>query len=986
MKTKVFSVMKRKSNYIKIIIVSLIFVTICLILYHSLDFQTNKNGIDIAVNKYFIQTIDLGQIFIGISTALAAILAIVFAISQLIISNVSDKYTPHILEKYKEDKRIYLTFSIFIVTILIAIFSSIFVKDISNSLKLGILLLTTILFGSCFCFLVSYFDYMFDIINPLKFVEKLKEEINDSVKNINENKTKNYVTSLGDIAVKSLRRGEGRTIKQILNTKFEIFENFSALKNNHPKIYRMCKSSGKERNIVFTYILEQQLRIFKNAIHVKNEDITTEIADKLFDHIFKLIQNEKNKDMFSEMMDTEGIRGNFFFQFLEEAIKNNDKSKYRLIKIFPDILRHNQYYKIMFKGYIEDFVFVNIFRNNKLIIENKDNFDLFKQEVADYSLQLSMDPLELVQKIEDILPLLEVPFNYFNSKEETDLFCESRKSLLCFIQFTLMKKFFLEDTYKEFKKMLQEFFDLTEKSCDVIDIDSQYRENPEKFRDLTEEKFEELKKSIQSQISDFKEKREGTITKIESELYNFHIASVLYKTFFDIGWYIIFCKKQKNINAQKYLRELWEHTNPRDSKIITPNHPPICFDIKFLTQILLYGGKEATKFWTPFMYVDDFHDAEKYIYHYYLLILTYSRMRFNGKDLDVSISDRDTQFELEEKYKFVNDFIREKGNLIKYINELIEEADEWNELMHFKKSIAEANEKNERTHLKLKYKEIDAKSALTDTREWIRKKVKEFQRLKNEFESRQPINQEKVKSCREGILKSYKETSEIADIVDQKEFDKSDEELDFIQIYYRPLTPKDWFINNSDVLYDHIWNDFGRIVSLGEINYVLETISENKKIEKEKIELKKKNEIEILFLKIFEIINTLKKKGLNPSVIFIPNEYNSEIHKKTFQEGSILCKKLNYKDGKRYLVPDRNTKLKIFFSSKDIPFRDIIVLDKSAGAWIYKIDEGTGERLFIDIKEYEKDKTKVDIYIRTLVSFKIIDPQKIRILEIESSQ
>lgn len=67
------------------------------------------------------------------------------------------------------------------------------------------------------------------------------------------------------------------------------------------------------------------------------------------------------------------------------------------------------------------------------------------------------------------------------------------------------------------------------------------------------------------------------------------------------------------------------------------------------------------------------------------------------------------------------------------------------------------------------------------------------------------------------------------------------------------------------------------------------------------------------------------------------------------------------------------------------PFEDIVIIDKSVGIWTYKVDDETGERLFIDIKEHEKDKTKVDVHIRTLVNFQITDPQKIRILWIEST-
>lgn len=979
MKTKVFSVMKRKSNYIKIIILFLTLFAIYFILDCSLVVQTNETEqTKLVINENFLQNLNFTQILIGISTALAAILAIVFAFSQVILSNISDKYTPYILGKYKEDKMTYLTFLIFITTIVIAIFSSIFVVDISSVWKLGILLLIATMFGSCFFSLASYFDYMFDIINPLKFIEKLKEDINQNVEEINEGETKDYITALGDIAIKSLRRGDDNVVKKILNIKFEIFKNFLKLKAQDPKRYKMEKRSfshqpKEEKNRISKYLLEQQFRLFKNAIQIKNDDITIEVASKLSDYIFELIQVSENKDIFSEVMDTSSFHRNLFSQFLEEAIKANDGSKYRLMWTFPRVLLHPLPLKKFREEYMENFTYTNILRSNEMIINN-DDFELFKDEIHTFSLGLHLDPLSSKQKIENNLPLLDVPFYYFNSKEETESFRKRCKELIFYIQFVLIKNFFLNDTYKEFKKLIREFFDHTEKSCDAIDIDHQRKTQSERFENWKGNNFEKLKDDVKNQVSKFKKSKKEIMNEIKNELDNFYISSILYKTFFDVGWYILFCKEHKNIDAQKYLKELWTHTTPEDSITTTLNQPPISFDIKFITLMFLYGGIGDTS-WKSFTELKDFHDAIHYIYYYYLLLLTYSRMEFN-RDLDISIGSKDTNFELEEEYRFLNDFIYEGekreenkvGGLIEHIDELIAKADEWNELIHFR----------------LENKEINAETAFKETKEWIKEKVEKFKEAKVELEKKLPIDEKKVKKCKKEILKSYNETSEIAGIVDQEEYDRRNGKLELIEIAIRSKKcAKDCFIKVSNVSCD--WRNLGEFISSGEINYILKSISKHKKIKKDKIKLKDQKDIEKLFSKVFKIIECLKNKNYNPSFIFIPIRYFTLIFNKNNERNSILYNKLEIEDGKRYLVPDKNTKLKIFFSSKNIPFEDIIILDKSAGIWTYKIDERTGERLFVDIKEYEKDKTKVDVYVRTLVNFRITNPEKIRILEIGSS-
>ena len=128
---------------------------------------------------------------------------------------------------------------------------------------------------------------------------------------------------------------------------------------------------------------------------------------------------------------------------------------------------------------------------------------------------------------------------------------------------------------------------------------------------------------------------------------------------------------------------------------------------------------------------------------------------------------------------------------------------------------------------------------------------------------------------------------------------------------------------------------------------------------------------EEIFNEIKSVVGSLKEQNYKPSVVFIPLEILAEFVKKG------LAKTFEY------LRIDEDTELKVISSSKLTPFEDIIIIDKAAGIWMFKTDEETGERLIIEIREYDADKSKVNLLVRTAVNFRIVDTEAIKILKIE---
>jgi hypothetical protein len=259
---------------------------------------------------------------------------------------------------------------------------------------------------------------------------------------------------------------------------------------------------------------------------------------------------------------------------------------------------------------------------------------------------------------------------------------------------------------------------------------------------------------------------------------------------------------------------------------------------------------------------------------------------------------------------------------------------------------------------------------LEKTKEWIDRTSKECKRVKEEIGTILPLDSQKVAKCREDILKSYKGSSEISEVVQVEEFDEErDKELEFISIDWdKQLIPKSWIIKPAFVDCSMLWSDLGSSVAVSEINYLIKRILEDERVERIRI---REAEHEQLFNEIKLVVRNQKEQNYKPSVIFIPLEILTEFVKKRLAKTFELLK------------IDEDTELKVIHSSNHTLFEDIIILDKTAGIWTFKPDEEAEDRLIIEIKGYDSDKSKVDLLVKTVVNFRIVDPKAIKILKIE---
>lgn len=954
---------KDKTNLFIRSIFLLVMITVLFSLMVLLNIQSSTNpsfllnNYNISFNIELFNKLPIITILSTIAAVLGVILAIVFSLTLIILQYYSEKRTPFTIEEFRRDPVTTRTLFFFLGMIIISVLY-LFVFELLRPV-IAYLLFLPVLIGFVLCLgnFVNFYNKMLErldlINNPEKLAESLKDKCISNIKNQNEKEIKKDIEFIGSTAIKSLQQNDERICGTYVQVLYDVFEEFFKLKEANPEKYKPVVNlsyyeGDNAKNNILGYVLDQYSRIYKEAVFRKAEGITMETYLKL-SFILDRCFSEKDTDLVEQMLRTE-------YLLCEFTIENKDKSRFYLIHHLTDVLQ----IALSKQGRIEDkhldkFISSHLLEVTRLIIDH-DDFELFKSEIDYFCLALSIQfPDKLQEEIKNDLYLFEETHRtLYQNKEIIKEIERKRNNLQFLIRYTLSKDF---ENKKEFEEKLEEFEEFVIGHLEKMKDGTYYQSKILRESDeITTEEFEDIKRQIEDSIKKVKEKIEGNeheLWSIKQRLNGLYISSKVHKTFFVIGAYILFKGKEGKIDAEKYLKELWAHTHPEDAHAMICNETPVTFDPFWLTYLLFYGGKNSA-IWLHKMGVrfEGFHGTTDYAYQYYLLCIAKSVEKGKNNlglpqndDLEKMMKE-DRTYELEELYQFSNGFKGKSEDLIKYCDGLIEKSDNWNDLF-----------KN------------NAKEALKKTKEWIDKTSQECEKVKKEIETILPLDPEKVAKCREDILKSYKESSKIQEVAQVKEFDEErDKELEFIQIYKRPLIPKDCLIKPSFVDCSTLWFDLGhRVVAVGEINYLIKRILEDGRIERVRI---KNAECKEILNEIKSVAGNLREQNYKPSVIFMPLEIHTEFLKKRLAETF------------EHLRIDEDTELKVINSSKLTPFKDIIILDKTAGIWTFEPDEETGERLIIEIKEYDSDKSKVDLLVKTVVNFRIVDPKAIKILKL----
>lgn len=959
--------MARTISYLKVIAITLALTAIWVVSCGSLfEIQMSTREIIIGNQTSTVEDrvlvfdeeafddLPISSILGAITGAAASILAIVFAISNLIISNISEKYTPHILDVYEEEAPTKKTLYSFV---LVAAFSVVllFVYQFIPSAVSFILSVTTITgFVIALALLMDYFTYMFKIINPLKFGEVLKNKTLQHVENQDEKEVQDHIMSLGDVTARAFERGEVRICTQYMKFLYDVFRRYIELRAQKPKGYKLVFSRTrptKNQNCALLYILEEYFRIFRYAVLEKEEIVSNDVVTNLFGILYESFFAEENDDLIIHLIETRNIFGTMYYRFYKLAIENKDPSRFRLVRDLVDILAMNLVKKEKMKDdHLEEFIGSHIFRINQLIIDH-DDFDLFRREINNFSLMLPVSPPDDEQNRIVGSLFRDVPFILHRDKNFMEELLKRRAHLMYLVEHESAKNFktarALNKNFEDYKNFLIEHF---ERLRDASYVKSLLHEG-----EL--DQLQTLMKIPQTYAPEISKDTDD----VKGRVYGLYVSSQICRVFFLIGAYLLFKKKEEGIDSEVYIKELWSHTNPDDADGINLNRPPITSNPFWLTYLRLYGGG-GNSFWLSLLRFGDFHGATEYVDKYYLLAIEKEKSNLKAPSTSKLVKMSNRIPELNHWFSFSHDFssLMRVQSTINRCDSLIEEAATFNRLL----STKSKNEKGE-VHV------IDAKEKLEGLKNWIKAKAEEFERTKKEIINLLPLDPKRIENCKEEISKAYGEARKIHEVGQVIEFvQERDKALKFIQIYRHIPVPKDCLTEPSSSDCSTIWSDLGRSLAFGEINYFIERIRKRRAIERITIE---DTSVEGLCGKIEAVVNDLKEKGFSPSTIFVPLEYWRDIK---------LGKCVTYEEGAFFKAGEED-KLKMIGSSKFVPFDDIVIMDKNASVWTCKPGKYASKRLDITTRENEKDKSLVNVLVKTTLNLKIANPKALKILRIK---
>lgn len=265
---------------IKIIILIIAGVTefILLILF-SVSYQYpffNVNAIDLSEFDGLLKII---------IPSLTTILAILFALSQFILTNIIDKYSTQFLERHENNSTGFLLF-LYVFTILFSFMLSVLaMSEFCPQFYVFGLILSVYLFIISFSVLVDYLHYMFTLINPSKLADILKDEIITAIKKQNETDVRDDIIAMGDITTKLIKNHEEKVSIQYIDYLKDISSDFLVLMQEDPDRFNIQDDMfhSQEDNNVLNYILIQYLRIYKLSVDNNSSSVSNRTAKNLFE-------------------------------------------------------------------------------------------------------------------------------------------------------------------------------------------------------------------------------------------------------------------------------------------------------------------------------------------------------------------------------------------------------------------------------------------------------------------------------------------------------------------------------------------------------------------------------------------------------------------------------------------------------------------------------------------------------------------------------
>ncbi len=215
----------------------------------------------------------------------------------------------------------------------------------------------------------------------------------------------------------------------------------------------------------------------------------------------------------------------------------------------------------------------------------------------------------------------------------------------------------------------------------------------------------------------------------------------------------------------------------------------------------------------------------------------------------------------------------------------------------------------------------------------------------------------KLETFHEYVINDYNDSITVENVIRVVAVEKSDGS--FTQIGIRPIIDEEIFVDSSNLAPE--LPGAGRIIAVGELDFLIKTLVNNKEIGK-------------VFLEKKELEKFPKYIESNDVIILLSTKFYID----TFTK---LMHRIDYEE--KYPRLDRIHRI-ISVPQKVLENR-IIIIDKEAVLWEKKLfdNEITGKKEKIDINIDPRTDGKVAITIRSVNKIKYIDPDLIKILEVK---
>jgi len=926
-------IMKYINKYnIQIIIILIIILYVNLI--YVIIFYNN-------ISNYFPS---LFSLIIG---SLITTLAIIFGLSQFLVTNISERYSPKMLDEYENilNKNKYIT----ILTISIFIYFILFILYfVYNEIWFEKVILAIFpLFIICLYAILHFFQYVFTIINPRKFSFYLSKEIKNNIKNIDETNRKNNFSIMKDISIKALSRKEEYVSMEYIERYYNIYNYYNKLLKMDKKYYPNIIDEGMlQKDIVPNVvhdIFNDYLTIYQYSLKENNKHINRRIITNLKNIIFSIINDDRKKIMFKQFYDNDEIVNNKMMQFYEISIINRSDDKYQYISFI--------WLPLIFTRHISEYYIYHIFRTSlirlfKIVIKHDDK-DLFKEQIRSYSLKAIRSPIDYIETLRGKTFLsINLDMDVIHNDQYYVKLRKYTNELHDIIEINFYRS--------------SQYHLLFNRRCNNIlksiikDLNS--------FRDVIDQK--KLTNSISVINKKLQYDKEDHLDNLYKIAYRFNISQHIHVSFVIIGGHILNKITNEEFDGVDYIDILWNLTKPKDSTIAWMNKTPVVFDIKWLLYTYFYGNEDNEDWMhNPGFMMDFYQDEKKYITEY--IILCIAKCVSMGNKLKIPNKDNLLKYQKENRQKLINEWYNLSNKMISPITQneilpIIEEIIDNSKI--FDKILSYEKNNGERDIV------ITAKDIFNKTKEYFKLLFEQFGTLHNEIIEIQNIDSEVTEKNFSLFSENYHK-DKYDDIVNLSKLKKKD---DVPLIIFNELLPKDMFIKPKHFNDDHIFIEFGRKSKIVEMKYYFNQIINNTEIHSIKI---KYSTLDDLIIKILEqIIKHPKIRN-----IVINHRLKSEIRRNMIinkKERIFEIKKINNKE----VISYKNRDYYLFTLHPDIIEDNVIQYqDDSFYLSYYYVKES--ENLFYELTPSEKHPTNIVFRIMTYSKFSITNTDNVKIIK-----